>query len=45
MHSIHNKQYPQEAAETYRKALSYRGLSTGAMTYIEQRLIQLEGSQ
>ncbi|WP_285163459.1 tetratricopeptide repeat protein [Shewanella goraebulensis] len=38
------QQYPQ-AADAYRKALSYRGLSTGAMTYIEQRLIQLGGSQ
>ncbi|WP_076538529.1 lipopolysaccharide assembly protein LapB [Shewanella sp. UCD-KL21] len=38
------QQYPQ-AADAYRKAMSYRGLSTGAMTYIEQRLIQLGGSQ
>lgn len=44
-YALDSQQAYKEAAETYRKALSYRGLSTGAMTYIEQRLIQLEGSQ
>ncbi|MGI2039353.1 tetratricopeptide repeat protein [Shewanella frigidimarina] len=34
------KKYPQ-AAQAYRSALSYEGLSTSAMTFIEQRLDQL----
>ena len=34
------QKYPQ-AAQAYRSALSYEGLSTSAMTFIEQRLDQL----
>ena len=34
------KKYPQ-AAQAYRSTLSYEGLSTSAMTFIEQRLDQL----
>jgi MSHA biogenesis protein MshN len=34
------KKYPQ-AAQAYRSALSYEGLSTSAMTFIEKRLDQL----
>ncbi|RPA64596.1 tetratricopeptide repeat protein [Shewanella frigidimarina] len=34
------QKYPQ-AAQAYRSALSYEGLSTSAMTFIEQRLVQL----
>jgi MSHA biogenesis protein MshN len=38
------QQYPQAAA-AYRSALQYTGLSDTAVTYIEQRLVQLGESQ
>ena len=44
-YALDSQQQYSQAADAYTKALSYRGLSTGAMTYIEQRLIQLGGSQ
>ncbi|MCL1068471.1 tetratricopeptide repeat protein [Shewanella olleyana] len=44
-YALDSQQQYSQAADAYQKALSYRGLSTGAMTYIEQRLIQLGGSQ
>ena len=44
-YALDSQQHYSQAADAYRKAMSYRGLSTGAMTYIEQRLIQLGGSQ
>ncbi|WP_144212306.1 tetratricopeptide repeat protein [Shewanella donghaensis] len=44
-YALDSQQQYSQAADAYRKAMSYRGLSTGAMTYIEQRLIQLGGSQ